>query len=129
MLDLHKLRKDFNLSQAELAQIANSSVRSIGNWERGEKSIDLATIVKIAQTLDVQIFDFFSIYLIVEGANNINPKDQQNTLNEIKRLGEKIANMSEQLTYVYAYIAEKSAAESLETLKINIEKKSVEKSK
>lgn len=129
MLDLHKLRKDFDLSQAQLAKIANSSVRSIGNWERGEKSIDLATILKIAQTLEIPVIEFFHIYLVVEDSSNSNLTVEQNVLNEINRLGEKLTNMSEQLTYVYEYIAEKSAAESLETLKINIEKKRVEKPK
>jgi len=50
---LQKLRKKAGLSQSELAQKADLSVRSIQNWEQGHRGPSAKGIIALAQGLGV----------------------------------------------------------------------------
>ncbi len=53
------LRKELNLTQAELSGKANISVYYVGEIERGEASPSLSTLNNIANALGVTIRDMF----------------------------------------------------------------------
>ncbi len=50
---LVKLRKEFNLSQEDLAKELNLSRQAISKWERGESSPDIDNIIKLAKFYSV----------------------------------------------------------------------------
>lgn len=56
---VRKLRNSKNLSQEELADLANVHRTYIGMIERAEKNITLLTIEKIANALNVEIIELF----------------------------------------------------------------------
>lgn len=55
------LRRNQNIMQAELALMLKMSRRYLGLLERGERQINQATIVKIANALKVNTIDILSI--------------------------------------------------------------------
>ena len=56
---VHKLRKERNLSQEQLADLAGVHRTYIGMIERAEKNITLCNIEKIANALKLSIKDLF----------------------------------------------------------------------
>ncbi len=56
---VQELRKERNLSQEQLADMAGVHRTYIGMIERAEKNITLCNIKKIAKALDVNIKDLF----------------------------------------------------------------------
>ena len=53
--DLYELRLERNLTQGELAKKANVTQMSISQMERGYNGINLATLRKLADALDMDI--------------------------------------------------------------------------
>ena len=51
--NIRKLRKKKGLSQKDLAELSGFAQNSIGNYERGERSPTMETIIKIAESLEV----------------------------------------------------------------------------
>ena len=56
---VQELRKDRNLSQEQLAELAGVHRTYIGMIERAEKNITLCNIERIAKALEVNIKDLF----------------------------------------------------------------------
>ncbi|TVY02161.1 helix-turn-helix domain-containing protein [Cohnella terricola] len=56
---LRDIRKQTGLSQEELGEKAGFHFSYIGGVERGEKNISLLNLQKIADALEVHIYDFF----------------------------------------------------------------------
>lgn len=56
---VQELRKDRNLSQEQLAELAGVHRTYIGMIERAEKNITLYNIERIAKALEVNIKDLF----------------------------------------------------------------------
>ena len=57
---VRKLRKEQNLSQEKLAELADLHRTYIGMIERGEKNITLLNIYKISQALNITIKELFT---------------------------------------------------------------------
>lgn len=57
---VQKLRKEQNLSQEKLAELADLHRTYIGMIERGEKNITLLNIYKISQALNITIKELFT---------------------------------------------------------------------
>ncbi|WP_053228607.1 helix-turn-helix domain-containing protein [Paenibacillus chitinolyticus] len=53
------LRKERNLSQEQLGELAGVHFSYIGGLERGQKNISLLNLDKIAQSLDVPLSELF----------------------------------------------------------------------
>jgi transcriptional regulator with XRE-family HTH domain len=51
---LRKLRKERDLSQEKLAEMADLHRNYVGNLERGKSNVSLLTIVKLAHCLNVK---------------------------------------------------------------------------
>jgi len=58
-----------NWSQADLAEHANISINFLGDIERGKKWPHPETLTKLADALEIRVFELF-----LEGDNEINPK-------------------------------------------------------
>lgn len=56
---IHDFRKERNLSQEQLAELAGLHRTYIGMIERAEKNITLCNIEKISKALKIDIKDFF----------------------------------------------------------------------
>ena len=56
---IRKLRKERQLSQEKLAELADLHRTYIGDIERGERNVSLENIEKIAKALKVKIEDLF----------------------------------------------------------------------
>jgi transcriptional regulator with XRE-family HTH domain len=59
-LKVRELRKQKEISQEKLAELAGLHRTYIGMIERGEKNLTLLNIEKIALALNVKIIDLFS---------------------------------------------------------------------
>ena len=59
---IKKFRKAKGLSQEQLAEAIDKSVDTISNVERRNGSTSLDTVFKIANALDVQIFELFQVH-------------------------------------------------------------------
>ena len=57
---VRELRTNKNLSQEQLANLANVHRTYIGMIERAEKNITLINIEKIAKALEIELKDFFN---------------------------------------------------------------------
>jgi transcriptional regulator with XRE-family HTH domain len=57
--NIRKVREEKNLSQEQLANLADLHRAYMGQIERGEKNIGLRNLEKIAKALKVSIKDFF----------------------------------------------------------------------
>jgi len=60
-VNIRRLRERKNLSQQNLADTCNIPKTSIGRVERGEVSVTIKTIIKIANALEIEpkdVFDF-----------------------------------------------------------------------
>ncbi len=56
---LKEKRKEDNLTQAQLAELAGVSTNFIGMVERGERNIKYTNIYKIISVLEITIEEFF----------------------------------------------------------------------
>lgn len=56
---LRKFRREKNLSQEELSKAAGLDRTFVGKIERGERSPSLQTISKLANALDIEIYELF----------------------------------------------------------------------
>ena len=52
---IHKIRKEFNISQKDLARILSCSPKHLGNIERGASRPSLEILVDISRVLNVSI--------------------------------------------------------------------------
>ena len=59
-LKVKELRKQKNISQEKLAELAGLHRTYIGMIERGEKNLTILNIEKIALALNVKIIDLFN---------------------------------------------------------------------
>ena len=59
-LKVKELRKQRNISQEKLAELAGLHRTYIGMIERGEKNLTILNIEKIALALNVKIIDLFN---------------------------------------------------------------------
>jgi transcriptional regulator with XRE-family HTH domain len=57
--NVRKYRIEKNLSQEELAEIANVHRTYIGSVERGERNVTIDVMEKICKALKMPIFDLF----------------------------------------------------------------------
>jgi transcriptional regulator with XRE-family HTH domain len=80
---IRDIRKQKGLSQEQLGEKASFHFSYIGGVERGEKNISLLNLEKIAEALDVQIYDLFSY-----GTMKLNGKDieLQNIIGSLLKL-------------------------------------------
>ncbi len=60
--NITKYRKIANLNQKELAQKLKVTQSRLSNWETGANSMDIDTLYKICQALNVSINDMYGIY-------------------------------------------------------------------
>jgi transcriptional regulator with XRE-family HTH domain len=58
--NLRRFREAAGLSQAQLAERAGLSVRSIQNWEQGQRTPRAALLLPLAQALDVGLAQLLS---------------------------------------------------------------------
>ena len=126
MLDLSRLRRDFRLSQADFGKALDVSTRTVGNWERGDHSIDLATIFKIARVLNIEVLEIFKRYLIIEGTKSIDRENEVGNSNILLNVSSRLGKMEEKINFVYEYLSEKSSSESIEILAKNIKENAKE---
>ncbi|MDR2700938.1 MAG: helix-turn-helix domain-containing protein [Spirochaetaceae bacterium] len=61
-----------NWSQADLAEYANISINFIGDMERGKKWPHPETLTKLADALEIRIFELF-----IEEENEFNPETKK----------------------------------------------------
>ncbi|KEO84963.1 helix-turn-helix domain-containing protein [Tumebacillus flagellatus] len=59
-LRVRDLRKQRGYSQEELAEKAGTHFSYIGGIERGQRNVTVKTLEKIAECLDVEVFEFFT---------------------------------------------------------------------
>jgi transcriptional regulator with XRE-family HTH domain len=57
--NVRKYRTRRNWSQADLAEYANISINFLGDIERGKKWPHPETLTKLADALDIRVFEFF----------------------------------------------------------------------
>ncbi|GAC42421.1 helix-turn-helix domain-containing protein [Paenibacillus popilliae] len=60
-LKIREFRKLRNLTQDQLAEAIDSTGSYIGRIERGEQNVTLHTLEKVAETLQISVFDLFDI--------------------------------------------------------------------
>ena len=66
---LRRLRKDRNLTQAELARQIGIQQSDLSRMEKGEYRVSLDNLVKILSALDLHIADFFAARAESQSAN------------------------------------------------------------
>ena len=52
---VNTLRREFNLSRAQLAEKLNVSVRLISYWENGQRECDFDMLIKLADFFEVSV--------------------------------------------------------------------------
>lgn len=57
---LRKIRRQKDLTQEKLAELLGVSVEFVSNMERGINAPSFETIEKLAQSLEVAIYEFFT---------------------------------------------------------------------
>lgn len=82
------LRKQRNLSQEQLGELAGFHFSYIGGLERGQKNISLLNLDKVAQALNVPLHEIFLYGRQLKRSNN-NDKDEI-----IKEIHEKLVGMN-----------------------------------
>lgn len=78
---IRKLRKDKNLTMKELGSLVGVSEQAIGNYERGDREPNMATLQKITDSLDISIDEFFK-YRISYGNGTDITKEEAEILNK-----------------------------------------------
>lgn len=63
---IRKLREDKNLSQQNLADLCNMPKSTIARIERAEVNVKLITLIKIANSLEIELKEFFDYLLSSE---------------------------------------------------------------
>ncbi len=95
--NLKALRQKNNLTQAELAQELDVSVRALSSYETNQREPNLELITKIAYYFHISLDDLFGIAPVVF--------DSGNTEKKKKELSDKINAMSDsQLNKVFEYV-------------------------
>jgi transcriptional regulator with XRE-family HTH domain len=79
---IRDLRKERNWSQEQLAEKADFHFSYIGGIERAEKNISMLNLEKIANALEVEIYDLFAYSREVRTA----PTAKEKEVNEIVNL-------------------------------------------
>lgn len=59
--NLRKIRREIGLTQAELAELLDKSLRTVQKYEKGKISISVSLLGCIAQTLEADICEFFQL--------------------------------------------------------------------
>lgn len=75
------LRKESNISQAQLAEMIDMSIDTMSNIERAKTIPRLDTVMQIAEKLNVEVYQLFQMHDIPT-----NDKEKLKTINEIVRL-------------------------------------------
>ena len=57
---IKELREEAGLTQAELAKVTRKSLETISNFERGKTTPSIQSLATLAETLEVNIADFFT---------------------------------------------------------------------
>lgn len=65
-IQIRKIRESKNLSQQNLADISNMPKSTIARIERAEVSVKFITLIKIANSLEVDLKQFFNYLLVTE---------------------------------------------------------------
>ena len=60
MINLKRIREDKGLTQATLAQKANTSIRAIQNYEAGLRTPNVNVALRIAKALNVPVEEIFN---------------------------------------------------------------------
>lgn len=81
------LRKQRDLSQEQLGELAGVHFTYIGKIERAEKNISLLSLDKVARALNVTIFD-----LIISGTNIRVEKNEKDIL--LNQINEQLTTMN-----------------------------------
>lgn len=89
---LIKIRKEKNLSQEALAEKLGMSRQAISKWESGTSYPDMATIIRLAKTLDCKIDDLIDDDVIGK-KNETNKFNINNLLKDILEFITKTYNM------------------------------------
>lgn len=79
--NLKYLRIQKELSQEKLANMIGKDRSSIGYWEQGKADPSIENVIKIAEALNVPIYDLISTDLSVK--SSVNDKNEQNELDEL----------------------------------------------
>ncbi|WP_313523796.1 helix-turn-helix domain-containing protein [Anaerotignum sp.] len=58
---LKRIRLEIGLTQSEVAELLDKSLRTVQKYEKGEISISVSTLGYIAQTLETDICEFFQL--------------------------------------------------------------------
>ena len=84
--NIRRYRKTRNLTQEKLAEL--SGLNSIADIEGGRSNPNLSTIVKIANSLDVQVWELF--YCNSNCVNHVVPESSAATKQMIKDLVDRL---------------------------------------
>jgi transcriptional regulator with XRE-family HTH domain len=84
---IRDLRKAKGYSQEHLAELSGFHYTYIGGLERAQKNITLANLVKIAEALNVGVYDLF-VYTKID-SNNDKPSDIEEVLEVLFKLPSK----------------------------------------
>lgn len=55
-----QLRREHNLTQAELGEKLNVSAQAVSKWENSQSEPDLDTVRKICELFEIDLNDFFA---------------------------------------------------------------------
>ena len=118
---LKEIRKDRNLTQEQLANKANISVRTIANYESGKREPNVEILVKICNALNIQVNDLFDNNDIVEiNKNEISKIDETySILKEIDTSLLEIKNKELKRCYERIDILEKDYDKLLDSIMEN----------
>lgn len=74
------LRKDRELTQADMADALHISYQAVSSWERGETMPDITKLPEIAALLDVSINDLFTLDSAPQNATQSAPKNESKVI-------------------------------------------------
>lgn len=92
MLNIKELREEKNLTQTQLAELIGVSMRTIQNWESGDKNITVSKLLKLNKALGVNTNPFSSKE---QGDND--DKSKETLLYELKLKDEIISLYKEKI--------------------------------
>ena len=89
---LKELRKEKNLTQEQLAEQFNVSVRTVSRWETAVNMPDIVLLVELAEFYDVSIPE------IIDGERKSEQMKDEKMKDEIKEAAMKLSDYSESMT-------------------------------
>ena len=98
-----KARKGAKLTQKELGEKLGVSAQSVAQWENNLRNPKIETLVKIADALNLPLFDLFFAdsddYEFIKMLGLTNPGKIKESLDAVKPLPDKYATLSRILNY------------------------------